>query len=187
MKAFLRQVRGVIVYGGLTVNTMVWFTPLIALAIVKLVIPVARVRRGLTRVLMAIGENWVSMNAVILAGVGSKSWSAQVGDELRRDGWYLVIANHQSAVDIVVLQTVLNRRIPFLKFFIKQELIWYPILGIAWWALDMPFMQRYSASYLTKHPEKRGKDTEATRKSCEKFRDSPTSVINFIEGTRFSE
>ncbi len=187
VKAILRQVRGVIVFGGLTVNTVAWFTPLLALAIVKLVIPVARVRRGLTRVLMAIGENWVSMNAVILAGGGSKSWSAQVSDELRRDEWYLVIANHQAWVDIVILQTVLNRRIPFLKFLIKKELIWFPILGIAWWALDMPFMKRYSASYLADHPEKKGKDMEATRKACEKFRDSPTSVIIFIEGTRFSE
>ena len=187
MKTFLRQVRGVIVFGALTVNTVVWFMPLMTLAILKLVIPVARVRRGLTRVLMAIGENWVSMNAVILAGGGSKSWSAQVGDELRRDAWYLVIANHLTWVDIVVLQTVLNRRIPFLKFFIKQELIWFPFLGIVWWAMDMPFMSRYTASYLAEHPEKKGKDMEATRKACEKFRDSPTSVINFIEGTRFSE
>ena len=83
--------------------------------------------------------------------------------------------------------TVLNRRIPFLKFFIKQELIWFPLLGVAWWAMDMPFMKRYTPSYLAKHPEKKGKDLEATRKACEKFKDTPTSVINFIEGTRFSE
>lgn len=187
MKAFLRQVRGAIVLGVLIVNVVIWFIPIFALAIVKLVIPVARVRRGLTRALMALAENWVSMNRVILAGSGSKSWSARVSDELRRDGWYLVIANHQSSIDIAVLQTVLNRRIPLLKFFIKQELIWLPLLGIAWWALDMPFMKRHSPSYLAKHPEKKGKDMEATRKACEKFRDSPTSVINFVEGTRFSE
>ena len=97
-----------------------------------------------------------------------------------------MIANHQTWVDIIVLQTVLNRRIPFLKFFIKQELIWFPFLGIAWWAMDMPFMKRYSKSYLAKHPHKKGKDLEATRKSCEKFLETPTSVINFVEGTRFT-
>lgn len=187
MKAILRQVRGVIVLGVLIVNTVTWFIPLFTLAIVKLVIPVTRVRRGLTRVLMTFAENWVSVNTAILAGSGSRNWSAQLGDELRRDRWYLVIANHQSSIDIAVLQTVLNRRIPMLKFFVKQELIWLPLLGIAWWALDMPFMKRYSPSYLAKHPEKKGKDMEATRKACEKFHDSPTSVINFVEGTRFSE
>jgi hypothetical protein len=90
-------------------------------------------------------------------------------------------------VDILVLQGVLNRRIPFLKFFIKQQLVWFPILGIAWWAMDMPFMKRYSAAYLARNPHMKGKDFETTRRACEKFRYTPTSVINFIEGTRFSE
>jgi hypothetical protein len=85
-----------------------------------------------------------------------------------------------------VLQVVLHRRIPFLKFFIKQELIWFPFLGVAWWAMDMPFMKRYSKSYLAKHPEKKGKDFEATRIACNKFHDTPTTVFNFVEGTRFT-
>jgi 1-acyl-sn-glycerol-3-phosphate acyltransferase len=95
-----------------------------------------------------------------------------------------MICNHQSWVDILVLQTVFNRRVPFLKFFIKQQLIWVPFLGIAWWALDMPFMKRYTREYLERHPEKSGRDLQATRVACEKFRDTPTTVINFVEGTR---
>jgi 1-acyl-sn-glycerol-3-phosphate acyltransferase len=106
---------------------------------------------------------------------------------LRRDGWYLVIANHQTWVDIFVLQAVFNRKLPFLKFFIKQELIWFPLLGIAWWAMDMPFMKRYSPSFLAGNPHMKGKDLETTRRACEKFRDTPTSVLNFVEGTRLSE
>jgi 1-acyl-sn-glycerol-3-phosphate acyltransferase len=136
---------------------------------------------------MLIGEVWVSINRVILAGSGALHWRATGADQLQHGGWYLILANHQTWVDIVVLQTVLNRRVPFLKFFIKQELIWFPFLGIAWWAMDMPFMKRYTPSYLAKYPEKKGKDLDATRKACEKFRDAPTSVINFVEGTRFSE
>lgn len=136
---------------------------------------------------MRLGENWVSANCVILSASGALRWTARGVEELNRGGWYLVIANHQTWVDIIVLQAVFNRRIPFLKFFIKQELVWFPVLGIAWWALDMPFMKRYTPSYLAKHPEKKGKDLEATKRACEKFKDTPTSVINFIEGTRFSE
>jgi 1-acyl-sn-glycerol-3-phosphate acyltransferase len=67
-----------------------------------------------------------------------------------------------------------------------QELIWVPILGMAWWALDFPFLKRYSRSFLEKHPELRGKDMETTRKKCEKFKTQPVSVMNFLEGTRFS-
>lgn len=187
MKDFLRNLRGVAVFSALTVNTLVWFTPLFLLALVKLLLPFPAVRRGLTQVLMAIGENWVAVNRRILAGSGAMNWRADGIDGLRPDGWYLVLANHQTWVDILVLQSALNRRIPFLKFFIKQELVWFPVLGLAWWALDMPFMKRHSPSYLARHPEQKGKDLEATRKACEKFRRTPTSVINFVEGTRFSE
>jgi 1-acyl-sn-glycerol-3-phosphate acyltransferase len=187
LKAILRNLRGVIVFAGLTLNTVVWFTPLFLLAIVKLLVPVPAFRRWLTGRLMWFGENWVAVNRLLLAGSGSMAWRAEGIDNLRPDGWYLVLANHQTWVDIVVLQTVFNRRIPFLKFFIKQELVWFPVLGAAWWALDMPFMKRYSPSYLARHPERKGRDLDATRKACEKFRHTPTSVINFVEGTRFSE
>jgi 1-acyl-sn-glycerol-3-phosphate acyltransferase len=185
--AIFRNLRGVLVFAGFTVNTIFWFTPLIVLAIIKLLAPIAAFRRSLTRVLMAIGENWVSVNSALL-GIGGKVRVETQGMEgLRRDQWYLVMVNHQTWVDILMLQKVFNRRIPFLKFFIKQQLIWFPLLGIAWWAMDMPFMKRYSTSYLAKNPHMKGKDLETTRKACEKFRHTPTSVINFVEGTRFSE
>lgn len=187
MKTLLRNVRGALVFALLTVNTILWCLPLFVLALLKLIVPIAGFRRVLTKMLMALGQNWIGCNRLILAGSGSLRWQAKGIEGLSRKGWYLVVANHQTWVDIMVLQSVFNRRIPFLKFFIKQELIWFPFLGVAWWALDMPFMKRYSASYLAKHPEKKGKDLKATRKACEKFRDTPTSVISFIEGTRFSE
>ena len=187
MKAFLRNLRGVITFGVLTLNTIVWFTPLFVLAIIKLLLPVPPLRRAITRVLMWIGEQWVSVNTLILSGSGARRWTADGLEDLGRDKWYLVLSNHQTWVDIVVLQEIFNRRVPFLKFFIKQELVWFPLLGIAWWAMDMPFMKRYSPSYLARHPEKRGADLEATRRACRKFQHTPTSVINFIEGTRFSE
>jgi 1-acyl-sn-glycerol-3-phosphate acyltransferase len=98
----------------------------------------------------------------------------------------MVNCNHQSWVDILVLQHLLNRRIPLLKFFLKQQLIWVPVMGLAWWALDFPFMRRHSEEFLKKHPEMRGRDQETTRKACEKFSLVPTSVMNFLEGTRFT-
>ena len=167
----------------LILNTIIWFLPLILFAIVKLA-PIAPVRRVLSRRIMRTGENWVAMNARIFGSVNATRWDIRGLEGLSRDDWYLIIVNHQTWTDIIVLQTILNRRIPFLKFFIKQQLIWFPVLGVAWWAMDMPFMKRHSKSYLARHPEKKGADLEATRRACRKFRDTPTSVINFIEGTR---
>lgn len=99
----------------------------------------------------------------------------------------MVVSNHQSWVDIFALFYVTKGKIPLLKFFIKKELIRVPVVGQAWWALDYPFMSRHSRSYLAKHPEKANDDLNATRKACEKFNYVPTSIVNFLEGTRFSE
>lgn len=174
-------------FSACLINTIIGFMPIMVLAVLKFLIPIKRVRNLLTRWIMLVGEAWIGCNALIFAAANSTRWEIRGLEGLSRKHWYLVIANHQAWVDILVMQTVLNRRVPFLKFFIKQELIWFPFLGLAWWAMDMPFMKRYSKSYLAKHPDKKGEDLEATRQACEKFRDTPTSVINFIEGTRFTE
>lgn len=183
----LRQLRGIVVFSGFTINTIFWFIPIFVLAIIKLILPIPVVRRFITRLLMSLGENWISVNSAMLATAGSIDWQARGLDGLRKDGWYLIMVNHQTWVDILVLQKIFNRRIPFLKFFIKQQLIWFPLLGVAWWALDMPFMKRHSPAYLARNPHMKGSDLETTRRACEKFRHTPTSVINFVEGTRFSE
>jgi 1-acyl-sn-glycerol-3-phosphate acyltransferase len=187
VKALIRHLRGVAYFGFFTVNTLFWFVPILPLAVVKLMLPVPVIRRAVTRILMAIGENWISINSLFLKATGRVKLESQGLEGLRRDGWYLIIVNHQTWVDIFILQAVFNRKLPFLKFFIKQELIWFPLLGFAWWAMDMPFMKRYSPSFLAKNPDMKGKDLETTRRACEKFRDTPTSILNFIEGTRFSE
>jgi len=59
-------------------------------------------------------------------------------------------------------------------------------MGLAWWALEFPFMRRHTEAYLQKHPQERGKDAAATRAACEKYALIPTSVMNFLEGTRFT-
>lgn len=187
MTKFLRNCRGVLLFGAMTVSTIFWFIPIMLLAVVKLLLPIAGLQRLISRALMGMGEIWISTNTLLLKVGGNIEWQGVGVETLRRDGWYLIISNHQTWVDIVVLQEIFNRRVPFLKFFIKQELIWFPFLGLAWWAMDMPFMKRYSPSFLARNPHMKGKDLETTRRACEKFQDTPTSVLNFIEGTRFSE
>lgn len=170
----------------LLLNILLHVPPLFALALVKVVVPLGFVRRPLSRVLVLIAESWIGVNNSLFGVFTRILWQVEGLEGLRRDGNYLVLSNHQSWVDIPVLQKVFNRRIPFLRFFLKQELIWVPLLGPAWWALDFPFMKRYSRQTLLRHPELQGKDREATRRACEKFRHMPVSVMNFAEGTRFT-
>lgn len=170
----------------LALNALFWVPILLLVALLKLALPFKALRSRLDPVLIRIAEAWISFNSGWMRLTQKTRWDVDGIEGLDPRGWYLVNANHQSWVDILVLQHLLTHRIPLLKFFLKQQLLWVPVMGLAWWALDFPFMRRHSEEALRKHPELRNKDQEATRKACEKFALIPTSVVNFSEGTRFT-
>jgi 1-acyl-sn-glycerol-3-phosphate acyltransferase len=178
--------KGVVTITLMAVNVIAWCSLLFTVAVLRLLVPIPAWRRWTSRVMTALAEGWIGTNNALFRLMGALPLDTRGLEGLSTREWYLVVSNHRSWVDILVLQAVFNRRIPFLKFFLKQQLIWVPFLGIAWWALDFPFMRRYSSAYLEKHPEHRGKDLEATQRACEKFRLIPTSVMNFVEGTRYT-
>ncbi len=179
-------IKGAVTITLMALNVIAWCLVLFAVAIARFVVPVPAWRRLLSRAMTALAEGWIGTNNAIFRLFGLLPLEARGLEGLSTREWYLVVSNHRSWVDILVLQALFNRRIPFLKFFLKQQLIWVPFLGLAWWALDFPFMQRFSAAHLARHPEDRGKDLAATRLACERFRLIPTSVMNFVEGTRYT-
>ncbi|HEX4909342.1 MAG TPA: acyltransferase [Permianibacter sp.] len=179
-------IKGILSMLLISLNTLLICLPLFSIALLKLLLPIQAVRRFFNRILDGLATTWISINNGIHSLTKKIRWQVEGLESLKRDDWYLVLSNHQSWADILVLQKIFNRRIPFMKFFLKQELIWVPVIGLGWWALDFPFMKRYSKSYLAKHPEMKGKDMETTRKACEKFRTMPVSIMNFVEGTRFT-
>jgi 1-acyl-sn-glycerol-3-phosphate acyltransferase len=178
--------RGLTASALLLVNTLFWCLLLFALALLKLMLPMTAVRRRLDPLLHAVATAWIAGNSGWMRLTQPTAWDVAGHEQLAYRGWYLVTCNHQSWVDIFVLQHVLNRRIPLLKFFLKRQLIYVPVMGLAWWALDFPFMRRHSEEVLRRHPEKRRQDLEAARRACARFSLVPTSVMNFVEGTRFT-
>lgn len=179
------------ILGGLSyllyfINTFVWGTLLIPTALLKLLVPIPGFRTLCNRILNATANKFILGNNAILRLTKKINWEVHGVDKLRMDRWYLVLSNHQTWVDILVLIKVFYKKIPFPKFFMKKELIWIPFIGLGCWALDYPFMKRYSKEFLKENPHLRGKDIEITRKACEKFRTIPVSIMNFVEGTRFS-
>lgn len=184
--AVFKPLRGALTFALYLLNTLFWCTLLFPVALLKLAVPVEGWRRVCNRVLQAIATAWIGCNNLNQRLIGRVRCEVTGLPPLDRRGWYLVLANHQSWVDILVLQRVFYRRIPLLTFFLKRELIWVPVLGLAWWALDFPFMRRYSKRLLARKPHLRGRDLEITRRACEKFSKLPVAVMNFVEGTRFS-
>jgi len=181
-------VLGFLLLSSITISTLLYGIPMFVLAVVKFAIPHDGWRHWWTQRLVFTAETWIHLNNLMISVALPTRFEFHGLDDprLRRDGRYLVASNHQTWADVLVLQRILIGHVPFLRFFIKQELIWLPVLGMTWWALDMPFMKRYSPAKLEKHPELRGKDLETTRRACERFRRGPISIMNFIEGTRFS-
>ncbi len=171
--------KGAFASSVLVANLMAIFSGMIPVALVKLVAPRrGALSRGMDRMLNGLAEGWIAVNGWWMACVQRTHWDVSGHERVRRNAWYLVSSNHQSWVDILVLQKVFHRRAPFLKFFLKRQLLFVPVIGLAWWALDFPFLRRHSGS--------RNRDLAAARKACEKFRQIPTSVMSFLEGTRFS-
>jgi len=181
LPATIRGALSLVIYA---VNTIFWTSLLFVTAFFKFIMPFWK--KHYTWLLTFIADKWVLINTFNQKLMNNIRWDVKGLEGLKHDGWYLVLANHQSWTDILVLQRIFHRKIPFLKFFLKKELIWVPLLGLAWWALDFPFMKRFSKSFLDKHPHLKGKDIEITRKACEKFKTLPVSVMNFVEGTRFT-
>ncbi len=180
------KIRGGLALAAMFLNTLVCIIPLYLLVVVKLLIKSNAAQLALSHGLVRIAEFWTGVNNLIIALFSSVHWRVEGIDNLSKQQWYFVVSNHQSWADILILQRLFNRRIPMLKFFLKQELRKVPMLGDAWWALDFPFMKRYSREEIERNPELKGKDLETTRAACEKFAMFPTSVMNFVEGTRFT-
>lgn len=168
-------------------NTVFWCIPILIVALLKLIIPNSTWGKYCSVIIMWFADLWVKCNSISMATLNPINFHISGDTELNPKDWYLVIANHQSWVDIIAMQHTLRGKIPFLKFFLKQELIYIPFIGLAWWALDFPFMKRFSKSQIRKNPELKGKDIEATKNACEKFKTQPISIVNFVEGTRFTE
>ncbi|MDF1629547.1 MAG: acyltransferase [Alcanivoracaceae bacterium] len=180
------KIRGSLALVAMFFNTLICMVPLYSLVVLKLLLKGDKAQVTLSHGLVRIAEFWITVNNLIIALFSHIRWQVEGLDNLTKQQWYFVISNHQSWADILTLQRIFNRRIPMLKFFLKQELRKVPMLGDAWWALDFPFMKRHSREEIEKNPQLKGTDLATTRAACEKFAMFPTSVMNFVEGTRFT-
>jgi len=181
----MRILRGSATLVAMTINTLLLAVPLCMAALIRFLTP-EKMQVGCTRFAMRCAEGWISNNNRILDSLQTLNIETIKPAKLDCNAWYLVICNHQSWTDILILQRLMNRQIPMLKFFIKQSLIYVPVLGACWWALDFPIMKRYSHTTLKKKPHLRGRDLATTLRSCERFKLTPVSVLNFVEGTRYT-
>ncbi|WP_317450676.1 acyltransferase [Phytohalomonas tamaricis] len=170
----------------LVLNTLFWCVPLYILAIIKLLMPTHRLRLGVLKGLNRIALAWIATNNWWIRHWLKPRFDIHLPDDLSPDAWWLILVNHRSWTDIFILQFALYGHTPMPRFFLKRQLIWIPVIGFAWWALEFPFMRRYSREHLARDPGLAQRDLETTRRMCESAQELPMAIYNFAEGTRFT-
>lgn len=180
-----KVLHGILALFLLTCSTTVFFIPILVMGLLKLM-PILSLKVACTKIVDKLVSSWCQFNSAYINLTQNINWQISGLENIVLNDWYLLIANHQSWLDIVVLQYLFTKKIPMFKFFIKDQLKWVPLLGFSWWAMGCPFMKRYSKEYLVKYPHKKGKDMEVTRKAITLLQHSPATIMNFIEGTRFT-
>ncbi|UTF61190.1 acyltransferase [Gilvimarinus sp. DA14] len=184
--SFVGHLRALLSLSFFVLVTLVIGVPLMTLALLKLLLYRSRWRPTLTRWLDKTASAWISCNNFHQRLLLPTRVNVDGSLEFARRQWFMLVVNHQSWVDILVILRVLNRRVPYFKFFLKKSLVWIPVLGMAFWALDFPFMRRHSKEQIARDPSLAGKDLATTRKQCERYSNKPVTIISYLEGTRFT-
>jgi 1-acyl-sn-glycerol-3-phosphate acyltransferase len=138
------------------------------------------------KIIKWVATTWIRANRLQMQFWHDTTFIADLPQTITPDGQYIAIANHQSWVDIFVVQNTLVDCAPMIKFFLKEELRYLPGVGQAALFLDMPFMKRHSKRDLIKNPKNRRQDFETTRRAVSSYLDIPLTLLNFAEGTRFT-
>ncbi len=170
----------------ISVVTVVLAIPVFALALVRLLLPFKFVLALVDKVNQAVFYLWVSNNSFLMWLTNRIKWDIKGADIKKIQGSCFIISNHVTWTDIVMLGHIYRGKIPITKFFLKHSLIYIPILGQACYSLGMPFLRRYSRNELLKNPKLKMKDINATRKACLNLLEHPSSLVNFVEGTRYT-
>ncbi|WP_163935365.1 acyltransferase [Paraferrimonas sp. SM1919] len=180
----LKNIRMVLVVLLVTINTALIAVTASILAVIRLLLPFKIVQYWGSTAANGHMRLWATFNLWLLNANNNIEWDIEGGEGLSREQWYMLLSNHLSWSDIVVLTCVMKDKIPMGKFLLKRSLMYVPFVGQACWGLDMPFMYRHSADFLLKNPERRNDDFDAIKKACDKFKHVPTTMISFVEGTR---
>lgn len=176
---------------GLTVCTVVTGStffhgpPVLALGLTKLF----KKSRKVDETNIQITNSWLTVNNWLIDHVlPNTEWDISVDDnlDLNMQGRYLMTCNHQSWVDTTANQYFGLTRMPLTRFFTKWELIFIPFVGQAFKILGFPMMKRHSKEQIAKNPELKYRDIEEARKSCEQLLSQPFTLLNYLEGTRYT-
>lgn len=178
--------KGLTVGSVMTGSTFFHGPPVLALGLTKLIKKSSKVDAANIQ----LANSWIGVNNQLIENLLPQlKWDISIDPQLdlNLQGRYMMTCNHQSWVDTTVNQYVGLTRMPLTRFFTKWELIFIPFVGQAFKILGFPMMKRHTKQQIAKNPELKMRDMDEARKACEQLLSQPFTLLNYLEGTRFSK
>jgi 1-acyl-sn-glycerol-3-phosphate acyltransferase len=185
MTWLIKQLKGLIT---VTIIALVLTLGVIVLTIVNIprLIPLQSIKKNIGKLSNEIGSLIVATLKLSIKVIHRPKWEFELPENLETSNWYIGMSNHLSWGDIFILLFAGHRKVPLLKFFMKDELKWIPILYLVHKTVDMPFLKRHSMKNVKKNPELRTLDMIAAQKAAKRFARNPSVAFSFAEGTRYT-
>lgn len=150
------------------------------------IIPSKPLKKILGAISNRTGSKMVGLITGTLQLLHNLKWEFDIPDHLDTETWYIAMSNHQSWADIFILLAAGHKKMPLLKFFMKKELQWIPIIYLVHKTIDMPFLNRHSQKQIQDNPELKKLDYENAQKAAKRFSRNPATAFSFAEGTRWT-
>ena len=174
--------------------TVIYISSVLAFGVLILVLisiprmlPVNAVKKYITAISNEIGNAIVWFLKITLGFIHRPKWQIDYPANISTKSWYIGMSNHMSWADIFVLLFIGNYKLPLLKFFMKKELKWIPIIYLVHKTIDMPFLNRHKPGEAQNDPDLKARNFENARDAAKKFTRYPTTAFSFVEGTRYTE
>ena len=176
---------GILTFFAILIILSLWLIPLSIINIPR-IIPNKSLKIYLGSISNKMGNDAVASITSALRILHKLEWDFQIPQDVNTKTWYVAMSNHQSWADIFILLAAGHKKIPLIKFFMKKELQWIPIIYLVHKTIDMPFLNRHSRAQILANPELKRVDYENAKKAAKRFSRNPSSAFSFAEGTRFT-
>ena len=121
----------------------------------------------------------------ILTSVCGVTFHRYFSRVLCQDKSYVMVVNHRSHVDILVILAVFYDQIPNVKFFLKRSLLWVPFLGQFCYLMNYVFVRKIKKNLVRRNPGIVQKQRDLISQQCRDLVKSPVTLAVFAEGTRY--
>ncbi len=178
MQKFIRQAISLVSALWVVANLSFWLIPLLTVSLLKILLPIPLVTKFCQRVLEFIYRSAVLVDSFWMTRViGIR---INIIGQLPDHPSPIVVSNHQSWFDIPIIQHTVTSQGPILKFLIKRQLVWVPIIGWICYALNFPRLNRGQGD------NARQKDFAAIKSASDTLSTERGALLIFAEGTRFT-